>query len=62
MRRTRRGRFELRLPREERDAIRGLPDQLRELLETEDPSLRRLFPPAYEDDVPKSEEYRRLVR
>jgi hypothetical protein len=60
--RARRGRFRLRLPREERDLLRSLPGQLRDLLSTEDPSLRRLTPPAYEDDPEREEEYRRLVR
>jgi hypothetical protein len=60
IRRTRRG-FQLRLSREEREALRSLPGQLRELLEREDPSARRLFPPAYGDDAERNAEYRRLV-
>jgi hypothetical protein len=59
---TRHGDFRLRLGREERRALRALPAQLRELLGTDDPSLRRLFPPAYEDDPESEDEYRRLVR
>jgi hypothetical protein len=62
VRRTRRGRFELRLPQEERDALRSLPGQLRELLESNDPALERLFPPAYPDDPGSNAEYDRLVR
>jgi hypothetical protein len=61
VRRTRRG-FQLRLPAEERDALRSLPAQLRQLLEREDPSARRLFPPAYGDDAERNAEYERLVR
>jgi hypothetical protein len=60
--RTRGGDFRLRLPREERDVLRTLPAQLRALLETDDPALARLFPPAYGDDTERSAEYDRLVR
>jgi hypothetical protein len=42
--------------------LRTLPDQLRTLLAEEDPSLVRLFPPAYADDPEADAEYRRLVR
>lgn len=41
--------------------LRGLPGQLRELLRTSDPSLERLFPPAY-DDTDADDEYVALVR
>jgi hypothetical protein len=61
VKRTRRG-FELRLPREEREVLRTLPAQLREILPTDDPAVGRLFPPAYPDDPERSDEYRRLVR
>ena len=61
VKRTRAGSFQLRLPPEERDLLRTLPGQLRELLETDDPSLRRLFPPAYVDEPELEEEYRRLM-
>jgi len=46
------GEIELRLSREERKLLVGLATELRSLLEGEsgDPSLRRLFPPAYEDE------------
>ena len=59
---TRRGEFEIRLPREEREVLRSLPAQLREILPTEDPAVGRLFPPGYVDDPAASAEYRRLVR
>jgi hypothetical protein len=62
VRRTRKGDFELRLPQAERDLLRSLPSQLRELLATDDPSLRRLFPPAYLDDPEKDADYQRLMR
>jgi Domain of unknown function (DUF2017) len=61
--RTRDGTFRLRLPSEERDLLRTLPAQLRSLLDEapEDPSLERLFPPAY-DDAESEAEYRQLMR
>jgi hypothetical protein len=59
--RTRGGRFRLRLTDEEREVLRALPGQLRDQLDTEDPSLRRLHPPAYQDDPEREREYRRLV-
>ena len=44
-----RGGYTLNLPPEERELLRTLPGQFREVLQTGDPSLRRLFPPAYTD-------------
>jgi hypothetical protein len=60
--RTRHGEIRLRLPRAERDLLRHVRAELEQLLETapDDPSLRRLFPPAYEDEADESE-YRRLM-
>ena len=57
------GSVRLRLPREERELLRTLPAQLRSLLDEapDDPSLERLFPPAYDDDESEAE-YRRLMR
>jgi hypothetical protein len=62
VRRTRRGDFQLRLPAEEREVLRSLPGQLRDLLDSEDPALARLFPPAYEDDPERSAEFERLMK
>jgi hypothetical protein len=59
--RTRGGRYRLRLPPQEREILRSLPGQLRELLGTDDPALRRLFPPAYRDDPARQAEYEGLV-
>jgi hypothetical protein len=60
VRRTRRG-FELNLGPDERDVLRGLPAQLRELLEGEsassDPAMARLYPPAYPDDPLRNLEF-----
>ena len=60
--RTRDGGVRVRLDAEERDLLRSLPEQLRELLEEtpDDPSLRRLFPPASDDEEIETE-YRRLM-
>jgi hypothetical protein len=46
------GELELRLGRDERALLAGLAAELRAVLEGDpgDPSLRRLFPPAYEDE------------
>ena len=66
VRRHRDGTFELRLPDEERQVLRSLPDQLRALLSApdseSDQSLERLFPPAYLDDDEREAEFRRLMR
>ena len=62
--RNRKGEFRLRLPASERQALRAMPDQLRTLLteSPDDPSLHRLFPPAYREDPEREEEYRELMR
>jgi hypothetical protein len=60
--RTRDGRFRVRLLRHERELLRRLPDELRELLADDDPSLVRLFPPAYPEDERSDADYRSLVR
>lgn len=64
IKRARDGGFDVRLDQEERDLLRTLPAQLRELLEAgddDDPSLRRLFPPAYVSDEEHQDEYQRLM-
>jgi Domain of unknown function (DUF2017) len=60
---ARRGRYEVRLPAEERALVRGLLGDLRALLSLapEDPRVRRLYPEAYADDEEKEGEYRRLT-
>jgi len=56
------GRFEVRLSAQERSLLRGLPAALNDLIAAQpgDPSLRRLFPPAYEDAELEAE-YQGLV-
>ena len=56
------GRYKIRLSDEERNLLRNLCDEVRELLTTDEPSLRRLFPPAYLDDDEKEAEYQSLMR
>jgi hypothetical protein len=55
------GELRLRLPREERLVLRGVAAKTRERLRDDDPALRRLFPPAY-DDAELESEYRELTR
>ncbi len=62
VRRLRSGRYKVDLDSWERDLLRTLPGQLRELLDTDDPALERLFPPAYLDDDERNDEYQRLMR
>jgi hypothetical protein len=62
--RTSRGTYALRLPGPERDLLADLVEQLRDVLlaGTDEPSVRRLFPTAYHDDVERDREYQQLVR
>jgi hypothetical protein len=62
--RRRAGGIEVRLRGEERDVLRAVLGQLRAAIEAdaEDPALRRLFPPAYEDDAEKEAGYRALAQ
>jgi hypothetical protein len=62
--RTGRGTYEVRLPEPERELLGNLVGQLRELLAetTDDPSVRRLFPTAYNEDPERDREYQQLVR
>ena len=62
VKRVRSGQFQLRLSADERDVLRSLPEQLKEMLTEDDPALRRLFPPAYLDDPKAETEYHRLMR
>ena len=60
--RDRKGDYRLRLPPDERELLRTLPSQMREVLQTNDPGLRRLFPPAYPEDGDAEDEFRHLMR
>ena len=60
--RDRKGGYRLRLPPEERELLHSLPGQLRQVMQTDDPGLRRLFPPAYPDDSEANDEFRRLMQ
>ena len=62
--RTRTGTYEVHLPDPERTLLGNLVDQLRELLveTTDDPTVRRLFPTAYNEDPERDREYQQLVR
>ena len=62
VRRTSAGDYTIHLEAQERDLLRSLPGQLRDLLATDDPALERLYPPAYVDDDERNDEYRRLMR
>ncbi len=55
------GTFRVRLPADERDVLAALPAQLREALDAEEPTLFRLFPPAYVDDEAANADYAKLV-
>ncbi|KAA0235584.1 MAG: hypothetical protein JJLCMIEE_00494 [Acidimicrobiales bacterium] len=55
------GTFRLRLGEGDRDLIRSMIPEMRDLLLAGDPSLRRLFPPAYGTDDKRNAEYDALV-
>ncbi len=61
IRRTRDGRYSVTLPEEERDVLEALPTQLRDALDASEPTLYRLFPPAYVDDDAANDGYAELV-
>jgi hypothetical protein len=64
LRRTRAGDYQLRLSKPERDLLRSLPGQVRELIDSTDPadpSVRRLFPPAYRDEDKAEADYQSLM-
>ena len=59
--RRRDGSYRVRLPADERDVLAALPAQLREALQAGEPTLYRLFPPAFVEDDIANAEYARLV-
>lgn len=63
IKRLRGGRFSIRIPEGERALLKSLPGQVEELMGTDDPSLTRLFPPAYGGEHEAMEhEYQRFMR
>ena len=60
--RTAEGAFRVDLSADERTLLGSLPGQLRQLLDLDDPSVARLFPPAYAEDPDREQEYRRLMK
>ena len=58
----RKGGYRIVLERAEREALRTLCAELRELIAADDEAVARLFPAAYRDDAAASAEYDRLVR
>ena len=61
IKRHRKGYYEVRLPPTDREFLRTLAREMRELVSSEDPSLARLFPVAYPEDEDRQTEYRLLV-
>jgi hypothetical protein len=61
---ARQGRYVLRLDDREREVIRGLLTELRQLLELSpsDPRVRRLYPAAYAENPELEDEYQRLTQ
>jgi Domain of unknown function (DUF2017) len=64
VKRTGRGRYQIRLRASEQVLMADLVSMLREqlLASTDDPSVRRLFPPAYPDDPERDAGYQVLTR
>jgi len=59
--RDRHGRIRPGLETPERDLLRALPHQARELVEHDEPSAQRLFPVAYLDNAAAQADYRELM-
>ncbi|HEX6165874.1 MAG TPA: DUF2017 family protein [Acidimicrobiales bacterium] len=64
VRRRRQGRYQVTLRPNERVLVADLVRQMREqlLASTDDPAVRRLFPPAYPDDPERDAGYQVLTR
>jgi hypothetical protein len=59
---TRDGRYRIRLAAQERELVRELCGELRELVRRDDNAVARLFPPAYRGDDDAADEFDRLMR
>ena len=62
IKRARNGSYTIKLPKEERELLRTLIPQLRDLLVGGDDLTVRLFPPAYANDPELNAEYTSMVR
>jgi len=63
IKRSRKGGVDLRIPPAEREFLRSLAPQMREVIEDpDDPVLERLFPEAYPNDPDRQAEYRLLAQ
>ncbi|MEX2587517.1 MAG: DUF2017 family protein [Actinomycetota bacterium] len=54
--------YELHIPDDHREILRGLPGQLREVMDSGHSATWRLFPDAYPDDPKMSAEFDRMTR
>jgi hypothetical protein len=63
IRRQRDGRYRLRLDPAVRSLLKSIPEQLLPILGSDDPVVRRLYPPAYvdEDNAKAEADYRQMV-
>jgi Domain of unknown function (DUF2017) len=61
VRRDRHGRYRLTLSKPERNLLRSLPEQAKEVLHESEPTAARLYPPAYPGDDEANAEYRRMA-
>ena len=59
--RDRHGRIRPGLEAPERDLLRMLPEQARELVDHDDPTAQRLFPVAYPDDAAAQHDYHEMM-
>lgn len=59
--RDRHGRYRTGLGSNEREVLKALPRQVQGLLETQDPSVKRVFPVAYPQDERAESEYREMM-
>lgn len=59
---TRDGQYRLRIGEQERNLLRGLCGELRELLGRDDEMVSRLYPVAYREDPEAAAEFDRIVR
>jgi hypothetical protein len=61
VRRSRSGSYKVDLPEQSREVVLSLCTQIDELLDSDSPLLRRLFPPPYEDDRERNEGFAALA-